>query len=144
MLAGKKGWLCGPLFDRVAALGLEDHVVFPGYIPHGDVAALLSGAACFTFPSLYEGFGLPVLEAMACGTPVVCSDASSLPEVVGHAALLADPLDIQAWVEALCQVLTNSELRNSLSRRGYRQVQRFSWSQAAREVLDVFAEVTNG
>jgi glycosyltransferase involved in cell wall biosynthesis len=144
VLAGQKGWLYGPLFDRVTALGLKDHVAFPGYIRHADLAALLSGASCFAFPSLHEGFGLPVLEAMACGTPVICSDTSSLPEVVGHAALLVDPLDIQAWTDALCRVLTDSELRHSLIQRGYRRVQKFSWSRAAREVLRVFVEVTDG
>jgi len=144
VLAGRKGWLYEPLFRRVAALGLEDGVVFTGYIPQGDLAPLLSGAHCFAFPSLYEGFGFPVLEAMTCGTPVICSDTSSLPEVVGDAALLVDPEDSQAWAEALRRLLTNAELRRSLIQRGYRQVQRFSWPRAAQQVLEVFAEVGSG
>jgi len=144
VLAGRKGWLYEPLFRRVAALGLEDGVVFTGYIPQADLAPLLSGAHCFAFPSLYEGFGFPVLEAMTCGTPVICSDTSSLPEVVGDAALLVDPEDTQAWAEALRRLLTDAELRQSVIQRGYRQMQRFSWPRAAQQVLEVFAEVGSG
>jgi len=125
-------------------LGLEGKVVFTGYIPQADLAPLLSGAHCFAFPSLYEGFGFPVLEAMACGTPVICSDTSSLPEVAGDAALRVDPQDTEAWAEALRQLLTDAELRQALIQRGYHQAQRFSWAHAAQQVLDVFAEVGGG
>ncbi|MEA3344762.1 MAG: glycosyltransferase family 1 protein, partial [Chloroflexota bacterium] len=119
VLAGRKGWLYEPLFRRIAELGLEEEVIFTGYVPQPDLAPLLSGARCFAFPSLYEGFGFPVLEAMSCGTPVVCSNASSLPEVAGDAALLVDPQDTQAWAEAMERVLTDGELRRSLIQRGY-------------------------
>jgi len=144
VLAGRKGWLYEPLFRCVAGLGLEGKVVFTGYIPQADLAPLLSGAHCFAFPSLYEGFGFPVLEAMACGTPVICSDTSSLPEVAGDAALRVDPQDTEAWAEALRQLLTDAELRQALIQRGYHQAQRFSWAHAAQQVLDVFAEVGGG
>lgn len=144
VLAGKAGWSCGTLLDRVADLGLEDHVQFPGYVPRIHLAALLSGALCLAFPSLYEGFGLPVVEAMACGTAVVCSETSSLPEAAGEAALLVDPEDTCAWVEALCQMLTDPSLRHRLIDQGYRQSQKFSWSRAASEVLGVFSEVASG
>ena len=144
VLAGRKGWLCEPLFRRVAALGVEDRVVFGGYVPQADLPALLSGAQCLVFPSLYEGFGFPLLEAMCCGTPVICSDASSLPEVAGDAALLVDPEDTVAWAKALHRLLTNAELAQSLIERGYRRVQTFSWSRAAQEVLQVFSEVGAG
>lgn len=141
VLAGQKGWLYGPLFNRVEALALGEQVLFPGYIAHDDLAALLSGALCFAFPSLYEGFGFPVLEAMACGTPVVCADTSSLPEVTGQAALLIDPSSTEAWADALYRMTTDANLRNTLIERGHRQAQKFSWTRAAREVLEVFAEV---
>lgn len=144
VLAGRKGWLYEPLFRRVAALGLEDDVVFTGYLPQAHVAPLLSGARIFAFPSLYEGFGFPVLEAMACGTPVICADSSSLPEVVGDAALLVDPDDVEAWAEALCRLLTDVELRQSLIQRGYHRLHRFSWARAAQQIVEVFAEVTSG
>jgi len=144
VLAGRKGWLCEPLFRRVAALGLEDRVVFTGYIPQADLPALLSGAHCFAFPSLYEGFGFPLLESMSCGTPVICSNTSSLPEVADDAALLVDPQDTPAWADGLHRLLTNAELTQSLIQRGYRQVQRFSWSRAAQQVLQVFSEVGGG
>jgi len=144
VLAGRKGWLYEPLFRRVAALGLEDRVRFIGYVPQCDLAPLLSGAHCLAFPSLYEGFGLPVLEAMACGTPVICSNTSSLPEVAGDAALLVAPEDTQAWAEGLYRLLTDAELRRSLARRGRRRARAFSWDRAARQVLRVFEEVANG
>ncbi|MCR4405447.1 MAG: glycosyltransferase family 4 protein [Anaerolineae bacterium] len=135
VIAGQKGWLYDSIFARVRELGLEQRVVFPGYVADVDLPALLSGARVFVFPSLYEGFGFPVLEAMACGVPVVCSNASSLPEVAGDAALLVDPLDVKAWGVALERALTDEELRSELISRGYAQVRRFSWTRAAGETL---------
>ena len=93
VIAGQQGWLYADIFAKVQRLGLADRVIFPGYIAAADKAALLSGALAYVFPSLYEGFGLPVLEAMACGMPVLTSQVSSLPEVAGQAALLVDPHD---------------------------------------------------
>lgn len=140
VLAGQKGWLYQEIFAQVRKLDLVDRVVFTGYVPPADLPSLLSGALVFVFPSLYEGFGLPVLEAMACGVPVVCSSASSLPEVAGQAAMLADPLDVQAWAEALSRVITEQELRRTLIERGLEQVRRFSWEQTAQETLRVLEE----
>ena len=141
LISGKKGWLYEDIFQRVKELGLEEKVVFTGYIPEGDLPALLSGARLFVFPSLYEGFGLPVLEALACGAPVVCSNVSSLPEVAGDAALLVDPLDVEELVAALERVLDDEELRAELIERGFEQVRRFSWERCARETLDVLESV---
>jgi glycosyltransferase involved in cell wall biosynthesis len=137
VIAGRKGWLYDPIFQQVERLGLESEVVFPGYVTQEDLPALLSGARLFVFPSLYEGFGLPVLEAMACGTPVVCSNVSSLPEVAGDAALLVDPLDVKGMAEAMNRLLQDEGLRTELVERGYRQVRRFSWDRCARETLAV-------
>jgi glycosyltransferase involved in cell wall biosynthesis len=141
VLAGKKGWLYDELFSRIRQLGLEERVVLPGYVPPEDLPALLSGAIAFLFPSLYEGFGFPVLEAMACGTPVICSRASSLPEVAGDAALLVDPLDTAGLAAAICQIVRDEALRTCLAERGHQQVLRFSWSRSARQVLAVLEEV---
>jgi glycosyltransferase involved in cell wall biosynthesis len=137
VIAGRKGWLYDQIFQQVERLGLESKVVFPGYVPQDDLPALLSGARLFVFPSLYEGFGLPVLEAMACGTPVACSNVSSLPEVAGDAALLVDPLDVRGMAEAMNRLLQDEGLRTQLVERGYRQVRQFSWARCARETLAV-------
>ena len=141
VIAGKKGWLYREIFCQVEELGLEEKVVFMGYVPEGDLPALLSGARLFVFPSLYEGFGLPVLEALACGTPVVCSNASSLPEVAGDAAVLVDPLDVEGLTAAMKRVLGDEELRAGLIERGFEQARRFSWEKCARATLDVLENV---
>ncbi|MCS6845907.1 MAG: glycosyltransferase, partial [Caldilineales bacterium] len=101
---------------------------------------LYSGAIAFVYPSLYEGFGLPPLEAMACGSPVICSHAASLPEVVGDAALTFDPTDVEALAQALADVLSNPGLREDLRRRGLRRAAGFSWRRCAQETLAVYRE----
>ena len=120
----------------VAELGLE--VFFVGWVAEEDKPALYSGAACFVYPSLYEGFGLPPLEAMACGVPVVVSNTSSLPEVVGDAGLLVDPLDVDALAEAMIAVLSDEDLRASLRQKGIARAKRFSWERTARETLEAY------
>ena len=141
VIAGKKGWLYREIFRRVKELGLEGSALFPGYIAAGDLPALLSGAHLFVFPSLYEGFGLPVLEALACGTPVVCSNVSSLPEVAGDAAVLVDPLDVEGLAAALERVLSDEALQARLIERGFERVRKFSWERCARETLKVLENV---
>ncbi len=103
--------------------GLDERVVFPGYIPDEDLPALLSAATAFVFPSLYEGFGIPILEAGGCGVPVITSNTSSLPEVAGDAALLVDPHDVDAIAEAMYRVVTDPELAAELRRRGHENVE---------------------
>ena len=141
VIAGRKGWLYDEIFDRVKSLGLTDRVILTGYVAEADLPALLSGARLFAFPSLHEGFGFPVLEAMSCGVPVVCSNSSSLPEVAGDAALLIDPLDTTALAAALARLLADESLRVSLVARGYEQARRFSWERAARQVLSIIEEL---
>jgi glycosyltransferase involved in cell wall biosynthesis len=135
ILAGRRGWLTDDLFAQVQHLGLTDRVRFPGYIPHADKAILLSGALAFVFPSLHEGFGLPVLEAQACGCPVVCSNTSSLPEVAGDGAILLPPTDVAAWTEAIDRVAADPALQANLVERGTLNLQRFSWQRCADGVL---------
>ena len=140
VLAGRRGWLYDDLFAEVKRLGLGERVIFSGYVDDGDRATLYSGARVFAFPSLYEGFGFPVLEAMRCGTPVVCSDASSLPELVGEAALTVPPTDVDRLAAALRRALTDEGLRFDLIARGFEQAGRFTWEACARATLAVLEE----
>jgi glycosyltransferase involved in cell wall biosynthesis len=121
-------------------LGLGDAVRFLSDVSEADLPALYNLATVFAFPSLYEGFGLPPLEAMACGTPVVCANTSSLPEVVGDAALLFDPLDVPAMAGAIAQGLSDADLRTALRARGLARARLFSWERTARETLAVYRE----
>jgi len=142
VFVGKKGWLYEGFFRRLRELGLEDRVIFTGYVPDEDLPAIYSAADLFVFPSLYEGFGLPVLEAMACGTPVVCSNTSSLPEVAGDAALLVDPTDVRALAGAMERALRDEEKRREMRERGLRQATKFSWEKAAAMTLKVYQDVS--
>jgi len=141
VLAGKKGWLYDEILSRARALGIADRVVFPGFVDQADLPALYSGALLFVMPSLYEGFCMPVLEAMACGTPVACSNASSLPEVVGEAALTFDPHDVSDIAATVRQGIDDGALRDDLIERGFAQVKRFAWQRCAEQVLDVLERV---
>jgi glycosyltransferase involved in cell wall biosynthesis len=138
VLVGGKGWLYGDVQAELARLKLQDRVVFPGFVADADLPAVYSLASVFAYPSLYEGFGLPVLEAMACGTPVVCSNVSSLPEVAGDAALQVDPMDVEALALAIDQALTNETMRQALRRQGLAQAARFTWPAAARTLLEAY------
>jgi len=144
VLAGKRGWL----YDRIQAdlhtASLQDRIVLPGYIEEDDVAPLMSGATAFCLPSWYEGFGLPVLEAMACDTPVICSNVSSLPEVAGDAALLFDPARSDELAHAIERLVRDPARRRDLVSRGRRQVQRFSWEGCAARVLEALETVGAG
>ncbi len=141
VFVGKKGWLYEPFFRRLRELALTDQVIITGFVPDDDLPALYAGADVFVFPSIYEGFGLPVLEAMACGTPVVCSNASSLPEVAGEAALMVDAGDVAGLASAIRRVIEDHDLRASLSARGVVQAQRFTWEETARRTLTVYEKV---
>jgi len=141
VIAGPTLWRYEGLREQIAALGLADAVQILGYVPDKDLPALYSAAELFVFPSLYEGFGLPILEAMACGTPVVCSNATSLPEVAGNAALLVDPHDVDGVAEAMRRGMCDSELRATMLRKGLAQTRAFSWEQAAHETIAVYRRV---
>lgn len=138
VIAGGKGWLADPLYTTIKATGMEAYVHLIGFADDADLPALYSAAACSAFPSLYEGFGLPVLEAMACGTPVVTSNVSSLPEVAGDAAPCIDPTDTDALTAALDKLLTDEIWRASLIRRGYERAAMFTWDRAARELIRIY------
>jgi glycosyltransferase involved in cell wall biosynthesis len=138
VLAGAAGWQVLEVFDRIDALGLGNEVICLGRVPAEVLPALYNGALILVYPSLYEGFGLPPLEAMACGVPVVASSASSLPEVIGDAGVLVEPTDTQALAEAMATLLGDSELRLRLGRAGLERASHFSWQRAAGEVLDIY------
>ncbi len=125
------------MLGEVHALGLEGDVRFTGYVSDVEKAVLMRGARAFAFPSLYEGFGLPVLEAQSAGVPVVCSNTSSLPEVAGDAALLVDPLDVPAIAMALSTALFDEPARARLSAAGRANLARFSWDHCARVILNL-------
>lgn len=136
-LAGVKGWLTEGFFRRLEELGLGESVRLLGYVPQEALPALYGGAKALVFPSLYEGFGLPLLEAMACGLPALASSASSLPEVAGGAALLVDPLDTEAIAEGMRRIVEDEGLREELAAKGLRRAKDFSWDRCARETLAV-------
>ncbi|MDX1993255.1 MAG: glycosyltransferase family 1 protein [bacterium] len=135
VLAGGKGWL----YDEAWVAGVEG-VRLLGYIDEADKGALYAGALALVFPTLYEGFGFPVLEAMHCGTPVIASSTSSLPELVGDAGLLVDPLDVEAIAQAMTRLATDQSLRTAFTERGKRQASRFTWTAAAADVLKALEE----
>ena len=146
VLVGQRGWLADPIF---AALNRPnspayDRIDITGYLPDDDLPLLYNGAAALAFPSLYEGFGLPALEALACGTPVLTSNTTSLPEVVGEAALTVDPLDADAIATGLLRLVSEPALRAELRTRGLAQAQKFSWQHAAEQTLAVLEEVGCG
>ncbi len=141
VVGGAEGWGYDAIYRTVERLGLEDAVQFLGFVPEADLPALYSLADAFLYPSLYEGFGLPPLEAMACGTPVVASDAPSLPEVLGPAAQLLSPLDADAWAAALKQVVEDRGLRAEMVRRGRARAAEFRWEDAADQVLEAYRGV---
>jgi glycosyltransferase involved in cell wall biosynthesis len=148
VIAGRYQHLGHPLYpdprETVQRLGLEGNVVFTGQIREQDKAPLYSAATVFAFPSLYEGFGMPVLEAMACGTPVLTSNLSALPEVAGDAGLLVDPYDADAISTGLAELLESQSRREELSRRGLERARRFTWHQVAEQTLHVYRQIVCG
>lgn len=140
VIAGGKGWLYDDIFKLVKTLNLENKIIFTGYIDEEDIVPLYSSATIFIYPSLYEGFGLPPLEAMACGTPVITSNISSLPEVVGDAAITVDPYDINDIASSIRQILNNKILQEDLRKKGLQQAQKFSWEKTAEETLKLYKE----
>jgi glycosyltransferase involved in cell wall biosynthesis len=143
VLAGQRGWEYHRFVERIRQMGLSGRVILPGYVPDEDLAALYSGALVYVFPSLHEGFGFPVLEAMACGAPVVCANTSSLPELVGDAALTVAPSDVYGLSEALLRLLNDRSLRQDLIKRGFERAAMFTWEACARHTLEVLVEAAD-
>lgn len=141
ILVGPSEWKSGPVFEAIRELGLESEVLWPGSIHGSNLAYIYNLADLFAFPSLHEGFGFPPLEAMACGTPVICSNAASLPEVVGDAAITVEAMDVAGLAQAMAQVLADPDLARQLRGKGLEQAGRFSWERTARETIEVYEQV---
>ncbi len=141
VLAGGRGWGVEEIFEAVERLALKERVHFPGYVPAAEQPYWYAAADVFVYPSQYEGFGLPVLEAMACGTPVLTSNTSSLPEVVGNAGVMVDPNDVAALADALADLLASPQRRAHLAQAAQRRARRFSWHRAAQQQAAVYHRV---
>ena len=139
VLVGARGWLDEPIYEAVRSLGLDQRVHFAGFVDDADLPAVYSGAALFVFASLHEGFGLPLLEAMACGVPVVTSNVSAMPEVAGDAALLVDPRDVDDLAAAIARLLRDDSLRDRVRGAGIARAREFPWAATARRTLDAYA-----
>jgi glycosyltransferase involved in cell wall biosynthesis len=138
VIAGKKGWLYQTIFDKVKELGLTKRVIFTGFVDEEDVTPLIAGAKVFTLPSFWEGFGIPAVNAMACGVPVVVSNAGSLPEVVGDAGVIVDPYKPEEITRGIEKAIDN---RNELVKKGLEQAKKFSWEKCAQETLRVLEKL---
>lgn len=141
VLVGKCAWLYDETLRALDETKVRDSVVLTGYVPEADLPVLYSGALCFVYPSYFEGFGLPPLEAMKCGTPVIVGNATSLPEVVGDAGLKVDPFDVSAIAGAIEKLISNSELRQELRVKGRQRAEMFDWRNTARQTLKVYEQV---
>lgn len=143
VLAGAKGWLCDDIYALVRKLGIDNQVIFTKYVPSEDMTPLICGAMAFVFPSLYEGFGMPPLEAMACGVPVLTSGEASLPEVVGDCAVICDAYSVKSIAKGLYRLYKNPDLRKELSRRGNERAGLFTWENSAKKLHAIYRELAN-
>jgi glycosyltransferase involved in cell wall biosynthesis len=141
VIAGQPGWLQDDLYETVRRLNLDQHVHITGFVDEADLPILYSHAQCVPYPSLYEGFGFPILESMACGVPVVTSNVSSLPEVAGGAAVLVDPYDVESLASAIQKILQDSDFRSMLVKRGFEQIKNFTWEQTATSLIRLYNQI---
>jgi glycosyltransferase involved in cell wall biosynthesis len=143
VIAGSKGWLYEAIFRRVDELRLQEHVHFTGFVDEADLPALYSAAEFFAYPSLYEGFGLPIIEALACGTPVLTGDNSCLPEAGGPGALYVKAEEVHSIAEGLVRLATDDALRHQLREAGLQHAAQFTWERSARRLLEAYERFLN-
>ena len=143
VIVGKQAWLYDETLRAIEESGIGDLTVLTGYVPDADLSALYSGAVCFVYPSYFEGFGLPPLEAMQCGAPVIAGNRTSLPEVVGEAGLLVDPFDEAAIASAIACLIDDSDLRAELRVKGLKRARMFDWHETARRTLSVYRQIVD-
>jgi glycosyltransferase involved in cell wall biosynthesis len=141
VLVGKCAWLYDETLRAVEQTGVKKSTIVTGYVPEADLPALYSGALCFVYPSYFEGFGLPPLEAMKCGAPVIVGNKTSLPEVVGDAALTVDPFDVGSIAAAIEKLINDSDLRRELSVKGRKRAEMFDWRETARRTLEIYQQI---
>lgn len=141
VITGRKGWLYGETLKKIEYSSLSDNIVLSGFVDDDDLPSLYSGAKIFLYPSLFEGFGLPVLEAMACGVPVITSNCSSLPEIAGNAAMFVNPKNVVEIVNAMEILISNNNLREELSAKGLERAKIFSWDKTAKETIKLYEEI---
>lgn len=142
VIVGRRGWLFQEIFKEVERLNLADKVIFPGHIPESDLPLVYNAASVFVYPSLYEGFGFPPLEAMACGVPVITSNTSSLPGIVGDAGILVNPEKTDEIVQAIKDVLEDDSRRQVMVKKGFERAKAFSWEKCARETIKLYKKVS--
>lgn len=138
VVVGSKGWLYEDFFQTISDMGATEHVIFPGYVPDEDLPAVYTAATVMVMPSVYEGFGLPLLEALACGTPIASSNAASLPELGGDVPIYFNPQHVDEMIHALETILGDESLQSTMRQRGPEQAARFSWDKAARETVTLY------
>ena len=141
VIVGKRGWHCNDVFDLAKKLSLNGKVLFTGFIDEEEKPYLLNGSKAFIYPSIYEGFGLPVLESLACGVPTITSNVSSLPEIAGDAALLIDPTNSDELYSNIKKLLTDPDLCKELKRKSLIQAQNFSWKKTAQWTIDIYSSL---
>lgn len=144
VLAGRRGWLCNGIYEKARSLHLGNKILFTGYVRQQDSPMLMCGAAAFVFPSLYEGFGMPPLEAMACGTPVITSNTTSLPEVAGDAAVLVNPKSRSEIYRAMKQMLEDSSVTDRCRKRGTARAKQYTWEKSAKMLSDLYRKLETG
>lgn len=143
VIAGKKGWLYEKIFETVKSCGISDRVKFTDYVPAQEAPVLMQGARAFVYPSLYEGYGMPPLEAMSCGTPVLTSNCSSLPEVVGDCAVLVDPLSVESITDGLMLLASDDELCHSLSVKGKKRAEKSKWDTESDKLYEIYCSLSD-
>ena len=141
VIVGSKGYRYSLIKNKIIELQLQENIVELGFVPDNELSAIYRNTSVFVYPSIYEGFGLPPLEAMACGCPVITSNTSSLPEVVGDAGIMVDPYDVDGLADAMHEVLTNDGLRANMIKKGLERAKRFSWEKCAKETLKVYEQI---
>lgn len=144
VITGQKGWLYDSIFEKVKERNVESDIIFTEYVSSEDINPLMCGAKAFVYPSIYEGFGMPPLEAMSCGVPVIVSDAASLPEVVGDAAILCKPDSTDAFREAFLKITSDEQLRESMIQKGLQRAEELSWEASALKLHKIYEEIMNG
>lgn len=141
VIAGGKGWLDAPIYAKIDELGLQERVTFTGFVDDEDIPALYSGATITAYPSLYEGFGFPILESMACGTPVITANVSSMPEVAGNATILVNPYEPREIADGIHQILTQDSFRQTLIAKGYARAAEFTWEKSAYQLKLIYDDM---